>query len=620
MLQLIPGSDTSSSTDTFSLDQKIGAWQPSMEHLRTKSFPTPFAQAEMMSHLLGQLSLDPGAPQPSPEAVNDRLQQSFERWRLLLLGLVLGEVVLDTVDLRRPEAGNFGSMVSDLRPECRFLGLLRDRRRAGAEGRRLLVGATDPQCLLWCSPRVARINYWSDLKTRIDASAERTDALRLLADWRQVFARNDLWAPGHEQSPPWMKALQVLLGDATEPANALATDARMVGPVRLAVVPRGASDPSDMVVYLPVREPQWAARFAELLFFQPQRRDGGLVDMVDPNGRPIVSVRIAPGEPEAPGAARQSMMVGASVAGQELLAGVGRLENGAESASAHGQSHWMEDHGQQPGYRSLVLNPLFAASARSHHRASISEADVRSFPLMFPDTVRLVIAPSHGEEDGDRITLSREVTERVRQTVGIAAPRVGQCLEVWRPNQPLPRVVAVPDGDGPVFAGLVESFGPEAKSIDVGEIRALGHALWLYYIGDAELRSDGAKVLWTADSAQELFGRLVVGTSVRSLEVLRDGIAAVQSDTTRNRTRDRLATLQRFQATWNAVGDADDATPASQAARLGRIAATTFVRWVMGNLQLGAFGHRATAPREYFLLTPEARLPLFQDPYARVEG
>ena len=136
------------------------------------------------------------------------------------------------IDLRQREMDNFGAMLADLRPECRFMGLLRDARREGAQGRRLLVGASDPHCLFWCSPRVARLNYWSDLKTRIDASAERADALKLLAEWRGWFERNGLWAPGHEAAPPWQKGLQVLLGETAPSVGALSSDARGVGPLR----------------------------------------------------------------------------------------------------------------------------------------------------------------------------------------------------------------------------------------------------------------------------------------------------------------------------------------------------------------------------------------------------
>jgi hypothetical protein len=620
MLQLIPGSDTAAQTDTFALDQKKGTWTPAAQHLRTKSFPTPYAQAEMMAHVLGQLSLDPGARQPEPEGVNDRLQQTFERWRLLVMALTLGELTLETVDLLRPECDNFGRMLYDLRPECRFFGLLRDPRRPGAEGRRLLVGGTDPECLFWCSPRVARSNYWAELKTRIDASAQRHEALQLLADWRAVLDRNGVWAPGHEQSPPWMKALQVLLGD-TEPGGKLRADARMVGPLRMTVVPPGGSGPSELIAYLPVREPGWASRFAELLFFQPVRRDAGTVDLVDPNGRAVVTLRMAPRDAtvgEAPGRGTQTVDT-MSVAGFELLAGVGRVEGNTNLARSHGQAHWLEDHAATPGYRSLVLNPLLAAAARSHRRAAIAEGDVHAFPVLFPDTIRLALTPSADALPGAvRIHLSREVTGRL--TAGVSAPQSGASLSKWTPGTALPRIVAVPGSTSAVASGLVESFGPEGREVDVGELRALGFSLWLYFLGEAALRGDGVRLLWTADEAKELFGRVVVHNAERPLEVLKDALAAVRGEAERQRARDRLATLQRFRNTWRAVGDGDGEATAVQAARLGRVAAETFIEWALHGAPIGGFGFRQATPGEHFTLGEGARVPLYLDVFARSEG
>jgi hypothetical protein len=540
VIQLIPGSNDASTSDTFALDQKKGAWQPTPAHLRTKSFPTPYAQAEMMSHLLGQLLLDPGAQQSQPELVNARLQQSFERWRLLLLGLVLGELTLETVDLRRPEVDNLGAMLADLRPECRFLGLLRDARRQGGEGRRLLVGAADPMCLFWCAPRVARENYWSDLKTRIDASAERADAMRLLAEWRGWFERNGLWQPGHESAPPWQKGLQVLLGETPAAAGALATDARGVGPLRLGVVPRNGSDASEVIAFLPQRDPGWGARFAELLFFQPVRGNAGTVDLVDPNGRAVVTVRMAPRDAvREGGGARTSVGPDtATTAGVELLAGVGRLESIVNIARGHGQAHWLEDHPNAQGYRSLVLNPLLAAAAASHRRAAVTEADVAAFPILFPDSVRLAVAQSaEAEAGGVRIHLSREVISRVEP--GIAAPQSGALLTRWTPGDAPPRIVAVPGGEGALAVGLVERFGPPNRVVDVGELRALGFALWLYFLGEAELRSDGARVIWTADEGKELFGRVVLPNAERPLDVLRDALIAVRTDGARRSSATR---------------------------------------------------------------------------------
>ncbi len=622
MIQLIPGSNDASTTDTFTLDQKKGAWQPTHAHLRTKSFPTPFAQAEMMSHLLGQLLLDPGAQQPQPELVNPRLQQSFERWRLLLLGLVLGELTLETVDLRRPEVDNLGAMLADLRPECRFLGLLRDARRQGAEGRRLLVGGADPMCLFWCAPRVARENYWSDLKTRIDASAERADALKLLAEWRGWYERNGLWSPGHESAPPWQKGLQVLLGETAPSTGALSSDARGVGPLRLSVVPRSGSEAGEVIAFLPQRDPGWGARFAELLFFQPIRSEAGTVDLVDPNGRPVVTVRMAPRDAARDsGSGRNSAGADtATTAGVELLAGVGRLEAIANVARGHGQAHWLEDHPNAQGYRSLVLNPLLAAAATSHRRAAITEADVLAFPMLFPDSVRLVVAQTaEAEAGGVRIHLSREVIARVEP--GVAAPQSGSLLSRWTPGEAPPRIVAVPGGEGALAVGLVERFGPPARVVDVGELRALGFALWLYFLGEAELRSDGARVIWTADEGKELFGRVVLPNAERPLDVLRDSLLAVRSDPERARARDRLATLQRYAMTWRSMGDGESERPEVMCARLGRVAAESFLAWVMegSGLVLGRFGQRAATPAEHYTLNGPFRLPLFVDPYVRGE-
>ncbi len=626
---LIPGADVAPSTETFTIDQKKGAWTPPHTHLRTRSFPTPYAQAEMMSHVLGLLSLDPGARQPEPETLNPRLQQSFERWRLALLALVLGEVTLETVDLRRPEVDNFGTMLADLRPECRFLGLLRDARRPGMEGRKLLVGATDPQCLLWCAPRVARENYWSELKTRIDASSDRAEALKLLADWRAALERAGVWQPGHESAPPWMKALQVLLGDSAQPTGIINTDARFVGPMRLKVVARSGGDSDEAIVYLPVREPGWAARFAELLFFQPIRRDAGTVDLIDPNGRAVVTVRMAPRDATASSAPGVARPVGgadaASTAGFELVAGVGRLEGGANTARGHGQAHWLEDHANAPGYRSLVLNPLLAAAARSHKRAQVSEAEVQAAPIFYPDTVRLVLGQAESTDGADvRIHLSREVTNRV--ATGTPAPQTGVSMAKWIPGSPLPRIVAVPGATGALSVGLVERFGPQSRPVDVGELRALGLSLWLYFIGEAELRADGARVIWSADEGKELFGRVLVQSAERPLEVLRDAIASVQAETERARARDRLATLQRFRATWRTVGEGDGERLEVQSARLGRIAAETFVEWALAAnvpgaaaLTLGSFGTRATSPAEHYVIAGPAKLPLFLDVYARWE-
>lgn len=196
----------------------------------------------------------------------------------------------------------------------------------------------------------------------------------------------------------------------------------------------------------------------------------------------------------------------------------------------------------------------------------------------------------------------------------------------WIPGSPVPRIVAVPGATGTLSVGLVERFGPTQRSVDVGEIRALGFALWVYFLGEAELRSDGARVLWTADEGKELFGRVLVQNVERPLEVLRDALAAVQGESERQRARDRLATLQRFRATWRGVGEGEGDRLEVQGARLARIAAETFLEWVLATptpgaptLALGSFGLRAAAPREQYVIAGAAKIPLFVDVFARTD-
>ena len=56
-------------------------------------------------------------------------------------------------------------------------------------------------------------------------------------------------------------------------------------------------------------------------------------------------------------------------------------------------------------------------------------------------------------------------------------------------------------------------------------------------------------------------------------------------------------------------------------ARLGRVAAETFLGWVMegSGLVLGRFGQRATTTVEQYTLNGPFRLPVFLDPYVRGE-
>ena len=95
----------------------------------------------------------------------------------------------------------------------------------------------------------------------------------------------------------------------------------------------------------------------------------------------------------------------------------------------------------------------------------------------------------------------------------------------------------------------------------------------------------------------------------------------MRSDPERQRARDRLATLQRYAMTWRSVGEGEGDRPEVLCARLGRVAAETFIAWVMegSGLVLGRFGQRASTPTEHYALNPTFRVPLFVDPHLRGE-
>lgn len=591
-------------------------WTPQPQHLRAKSFPTPFSQAEMMTHVLGMLKLESGGRPEDITRINVEIQQSYERWELLLLGVTLGELAIETVDLRQPTFDNFGRMIADLRDECRFISLVRDLRVAGPRGTALLVGGTDPECLFWCSPRIP--TYWNALKTRISGHALAPDARQILSEWRGVLQANGAW--NVERGPVWQKALHIALDGvpSTSSTARLSSDARFVGPVNLEVPRKQEEGAVDyLALFLPVLSRGWGSRFQDLLFLKPVERAAGVVTLEDTTTQRVIariakSVGAARGD--APGGDRASAV---SSERFEFLAGVGRLDVDESAAVHHGQLHWLDDHNGQPGYRSLVVAPLIDAAARSLRRA-VSEADVRAFPTLFPDALRLVFAGAEATSaDEVRVQLSRHVT--ARRGAGVALPQTGLPPRAWRPGLALPKVLAIPAANGAPAVGLVEQYGPDGRAQDVGELRALGLAMWLYFLGECEVQSERGLIVWSADEGQELFGRVRTAEGATSLEVWPHGLRLASDPGARARARDKRATLQRFLVTWSRRGEGDQEDPRVWGERIGAVAAMTWIQWVMGgsDVELRPFGPLSKRAPDLFPLGEAMALPLFVDEYSR---
>ncbi|MBL8679423.1 MAG: hypothetical protein JNK05_09675 [Myxococcales bacterium] len=591
-------------------------WTPQPQHLRAKSFPTPFSQAEMMTHVLGMLKLESGGRPEDITRVNPDIQQSYERWELVLLGIALGELSIETVDLRQPTFDNFGRMVADLRDECRFVTLIRDLRVAGPRGTALLVGGTDPECLFWCSPRIP--TYWNALKTRISGHALAPDARQLLSEWRTVLQANGAW--NLELGPVWQKALHIALDGvpASSSTAKLGADARFVGPVYLEVPRKQEQGEVDyLALYLPVLARGWGSRFQDLLFLKPVERSAGVVTLEDTTTQRVIA-RVAKSVGAVRGDSAASDPTSAVSSERfEFLAGVGRLDVDESAAVHHGQLHWLDDHNGQPGYRSLVVAPLLEAGARSLRRA-VTEADVRAFPTLFPDALRLVFAGGEATSaDEVRVQLSRHVT--ARRSVGVALPQTGLPPKAWRPGLPLPNVVAIPSVKSAPAVGLVERYGPDDRAQDVGELRALGLAMWLFYLGECEIQPERGLVVWTADEGQELFGRVRTAEGATSLEVWPHGLRLASEPAERARAKDKRATLQRFLVTWARKGEGENEDPRVWGERIGAMAALAWIQWVMGgsDTELRPFGPATKRAPEVFLLGDGMGLPFFVDEYAR---
>lgn len=593
------------------------SWTPLPQHLRAKSFPTPFSQAEMMTHVLGLLKLESGGRPEDIARTNTEIQQSFERWELIMLGTVLGELSIETVDLRQPSFDNFGRMIADLRDECRFVSLIRDLRVAGPRGTALLVGGTDPECLFWCSPRIP--TYWNTLKTRISGHAMMPEARQLLAEWRGVLQQNNCWNLDH--GPVWQKALHVALDGiaATASTAKLSSDGRFVGPVHLEVPSRQEQNETEYLpLYWPVLSRGWGQRFQDLLFLQPVERRPGVVTLEDTTTQRVIA-RVA----KSVGAARGDAPTGdaaSAVSSErfELLAGVGRLDVDESAAVHHGQMHWLDDHAGQPGYRSLVVAPLLEAAGRTLRRA-VTESDVRSFSLVFPDALRLVFAGGEATSaDEVRVQLSRHVT--ARRSIGVPLPQTGLPPNAWRPGQAIPNVLAIPGAKAAPHVGLVDRYGPDGRTQDVGELRALGLTLWLYFLGECEVQAERGLIVWSADEGQELFGRVrTADGAATSYEVWPHGLKLANETSERARAKDKRATLQRFLLTWMRRGEGENEDPRVWGERIATMAALSFVQWVMGgsDTELRPFGPITKRAPVLFALGEGIALPLLVDDWSR---
>lgn len=584
------------------------------EQLHSQCVPSPYAQAELMAHVLDAAT----AAEPKALSPSANLRQTYERWQTLLIGLVLGKVSLKVEALRAPEALEFGRMLVTARPEARYLGVLRTTELgphpSGRDSR--VVGALDPECLCWAAPRVSDA-LWGELRTRV---GDEKVALQILLAWRKGLIDKGLY--DGRGGPVWMRGLDALLGAPSDQAQQLAAglahlarEVEMVGPATLWTM-RGAEGARDLTtVYLPVYRPHRERAIHHLMMWPAARNEAsGTVEFKAAGALPSWSV---------------SMVAGANDATprEQLAAGVGLLTRGEGPAGPPDRELRLHDDARgQPGYKKVVYDPLLLTALAAHEQSGLAlkEADIEACPALFPDTLRLVRPLLVGSKGRSTARYSANLAQR---ELPLFAEDLFEEIESLQQLDKLfarsgELMIALP-GPQPRLT-LVERMGTGGE--EPAELRALGAALWELFIDEAQFegvsvtrRSGKALTLLPKDANVRFDGSLLndlQSPAVRSSQLGVDTYAA--------RVWRRRATLQRFAKTWAARWEAARAAEAGAGEAVGAIAALCFVRWVSwvcSGRPLDEGGRASDVVRGAIDLVPTVvTIPALRDCYPRLGG
>lgn len=511
-------------------------WQPQLdedtretEQVEAFAFPTPFAWAEMMSAVIRQ------------ELYTHRLFRHYEH---LVLGLVLGHLQLEIVDLK---TNAFGKVLVGSDNRYRYFGLLRGR---GTPERRNLqdkiFGGTSPDCLFWPSPP-GRCNEsdWQELREAIGDS-DQNDCYQILADLREMLETEGLWDPARVV---WMKGLQQIIiagdGKASPAHKHFHVHSRMTGPILLDGL-------EDEPLYFPVYEKDFAAKFLRGLT-GTFNQEPGKIGIFDSTGKCFeITMPIIPSD------------------GDLRRAGTGIVRMLKDPVQRSGSEHvHLRDEQNRRGLLSLTQDLRRAMSE------SIGDdvTSIKRRPFLFPDVFRIPVTRLGEAGLGDDVSFSKKAYELTFDSDSPGLPLASELEQVTQVTSGL--VFEYTDAQGQQRRAIyLDSYA----GTSVGDLKALGWVLWTYFISSDEMDD----------------GRF----EVRDLKLLNEELSAVFKDSVANRPFDfaddlaadiyekvrtsgkeyrRLAAQQRFLRAYR-----EQATGASDSS-LNVVcyrAALAFVRWV----------------------------------------
>ncbi|RMG51879.1 MAG: hypothetical protein D6723_09815, partial [Acidobacteria bacterium] len=226
-------------------NEEPDAWKPrlsevnELDRIEAFAFPTPFAWAEMMAAVLR-------------EDLHTHILS--ELYQDMVLGLTLGYLHLDIIDLKQLE---FGKVLVEADARYRYLGLLRGTPK-NRELQGKLFGATSPHSLFWPSSRRSS-EEWTILRAAINSDANIENGYQLLADYTELLQEGGAWDP---ESIPWMKGFDRIVQNykPSPEHRRFHLHSRLVGPI-LVDVPGGQQKP----LYVPVHHERFVADFTRAL-------------------------------------------------------------------------------------------------------------------------------------------------------------------------------------------------------------------------------------------------------------------------------------------------------------------------------------------------------------------
>lgn len=528
---------------SFPLGTELPAgWGPAAADVQAAAFPTPFARAEAMRRVLSAVD----SPTDSTAG-----HSYFRLFKLLVVGVVLGELKIEIFDLERAsEFDNFGAALRKAEPGVRYLAHLYRE----VDGKRISYGYSHPRAMFWPHARRTEAE-WNQLAALITPG--EGEALRLLADFRQALMAGSRWDA--EKPVEWQRALGWLT-KAVDPSDGLSLlhdHSRLVGPIGLSLTtPTGPSDSTP--VFLPTRATGFGERFVGWCRSTPREVDavsGRAIELADARGTALAEIALP--RPDS---------------GASLLDLGGGIVADRNATTVVPRSVPCFDDEEGVSGLPRALDALGLALAQAGRALDGDRID--ACPVLYPDPIRILARRKLWRGAGSSL---RFTTRCEREALAVGGPG----------RLPDPADTAADAGSFATVrfgSGTSMLFAETFAGRDIGDLRALGAALFLAFAGDAG--AEGG-ILRDAD------GRVLLrATATRPLEP--DEVAYALTPTgpagTSNFAR-RLATLQRFVASYSVV--ASTADPGSLAVAL-HSAARTFARWANGGTDIVGMGRLGT--------------------------